>query len=488
MSASPSAPPTPHAPGSLRELLAVAVPLAVSTGSVSVAQVVDRVCLGWYDGDALAAAMPAGALHWALVAPFLGVAMTAGTFVAQHTAAGEPGQAAAAVWQSVWVAGAAALVFLLAVPLAGPVFALAGHPPGVRQYEVVYFTGLCVGGGPMVASFALSEWFGGRGETTTVMGVNLALAAVNILLTPPLVFGWGPVPECGAAGAAAATVTAFCVACGLYLFLLARGPAKAAGFYEAWRFDPAAARRLLRFGVPTGLGLLADVGAITVFLLLVGRLGAGPLAGSTLAFNLNSLCFLPAVGLGTATSILVGHRVGEGRAGLAARSAWLALAVGGAAMTVAGLVFLLVPDALVKAYVGDGSGFDPAGLDFLYDTAPVLLRFVAVYCLFDVLSLVCGGAVRGAGDTLFPFAWTTLCAWALMVAPAAWVVTRPGYLEDPAAGVAAAWACCTLYIVVCGTGMLGRFLGGKWKTMTVREGPASMEEPAPTLEPPAGRD
>ena len=463
----PPPPPSKYPPGSLRELLAVAVPLAVSTGSVSVAQVVDRAYLARWDPDALAAVMPAGMLHWALMSPFLGVAMTVNTFVAQATAAGRPREAAAAVWQGVWVAVAAGLLFAAAAPRAGDVFALAGHAPAVRNYEASYFRVLCLGGLPTVASFALAGWHGGRGETRTVMAVNLALAVVNVALDRVLIFGLGPVPAYGVAGAAAATGLAFASACGLYLWLLGRR----AGFFAAWRVDRDLMRRLLRYGVPTGLHFLADVAALTVFLMLVGRLGPDGLAATSLTFNLNSLCFLPAVGLGSAASILVGHRVGEGRPGLAVRTGWLAAGVGGAGMLASGALFWFAPGPLIELYVGDGRSFTPGELAALRSTAPALLKFVAAYSLFDVLAVVLGGAVRGAGDTTFPLLWTLACAWGLMVAPTAAVVFWGPLTGGPAwgerAGVIAAWACAAAYIALCGAGMAARFAGGKWQTMTV---------------------
>ena len=368
------------------------------------------------------------------------------------------------------MAVAAGVAFAALAPLAPAVFSLAGHTPAVERFEAEYFSVLCLGGLPTVASFALAGWHGGRGETRVVMAVNLALAVVNILLDRVLIFGLGPVPGYGVRGAAAATGLAFAFACGLYLFLLARER----GFLSAWRHDGALMRRLLRFGVPTGLHYLADVAALTMFLMLVGRLGADGLAATSLTFNLNSLCFLPAVGLGSAASILVGHRVGEGRAGLAVRTGWLAAAVGGCGMLLSGAAFWFFPGPLIDLYVGDGASFTERELAALRSVAPVLLRFVAAYSLFDVLAVVLGGAVRGAGDTTFPLVWTLVCAWGLMVAPTAavvwWEPLTGGTLTERQ-GVVAAWGCAAAYIAVCGLGMAGRFAGGKWRAMTVLERP-----------------
>ena len=464
-------PPSRHPAGSLRELLAVAAPLAISTGGVSVAQVADRAFLARFDPAALAASMPAGMLQWAVLSPFLGVGMTVGTFVAQHTAAGQPGKAAAAVWQGVWVAVAAALFFAALVPLAGPLFDWAGHGPEVRRQETIYFRTLCWAGLPTAASFALSGFYAGRGRTGVVMAVNVAAALVNIGLDWVLIFGrelpwgWGTIPSHGIAGAGAATGLSFAAACGLYLCAMTRGAGRAIRVFAHIRFDAGMMKRLLKIGAPTGLSMAADVAALTAFLFLVGRLGRNELAATTLAMNLNSLCFLPAIGLGSAATILVGHRIGEGRPESAPRTAWLAVAVGVAGMTVSGALFVFFPEPLISLYVGDGESFTAGELAALWATAPALLKFVAAYSVFDVLALAFGGAVRGAGDTTFPAVWTSLCAWGLMVVPTLWGVQSGAFAGRD--GVLWAWACCTAYIVAGGLGMAARFIGGKWRGMSV---------------------
>jgi multidrug resistance protein, MATE family len=75
---------TDPAPGSLRELLRIAIPLVLSSGSVSLVHTIDRVFLTWDSTDALAAAMPAGLLHWAVMSVLLGTSTYVNTFVAQY--------------------------------------------------------------------------------------------------------------------------------------------------------------------------------------------------------------------------------------------------------------------------------------------------------------------------------------------------------------------------------------------------------------------
>ena len=91
------------------------------------------------------------------------------------------------------------------------------------------------------------------------------------------------------------------------LFLRKRYRSKFATL-RGWRPDGPLLRRLLRYGVPNGVNFMLDIMAFTLFLLIVGRLGAVELAATNLAFNINSLAFMPLIGCGIAVSTMVGQR------------------------------------------------------------------------------------------------------------------------------------------------------------------------------------
>src|SRR5690606_29444861 len=76
-------PPDPSMGESLRQLLRIALPLILSSGSLSIQFVIDRMFLTWHSTEALAACMPAGMLHWTVLSLWLGTATYVNTFVAQ---------------------------------------------------------------------------------------------------------------------------------------------------------------------------------------------------------------------------------------------------------------------------------------------------------------------------------------------------------------------------------------------------------------------
>ena len=68
--------------------------------------------------------------------------------------------------------------------------------------------------------------------------------------------------------------------------------------------------RLWRFGIANGIQMCIDAGLWSVFLLLVGRIGAVELSATAIAFRLNNLTIMPVIGLARGMSTLVGQRHG----------------------------------------------------------------------------------------------------------------------------------------------------------------------------------
>jgi len=445
--------------GSFRELLAVAVPLVLSSGSISLMIAIDRLFLTWYSEDALAACTPAAALHWTVMSAFVGTINYTNAFVAQYEGAGRKDRVMASVWQAIFLAILAGVVFLGLVPFASAVFNAVGHAPNVRRLESQFFQTLCFGAVPMLLTMALGAFYSGRGKTRVVMYVDFLLAATNICLDPMLIFGLGPFPRLGIVGAALSTDIAYTVAVGAYLVLSLRSAdCIAYGFWKHVRVDKELVGRLLRYGLPTGLQMAVELSAFSVFLFLVGRLGTAELAATNLAFNINMLSFIPMMGVGMAVMTLVGKRIGEGRPALAVRTTWLAARSVATYMLVFCILFVVFPRTILLPFTDWHARSDMAGIR---DMVIVLLRFVAFYTFFDGMQIVFAFAIRGAGDTRFPFWYTLSTSWTVMVLPTYY------FISTGRGGLFAAWSACSTYICILGTGCLLRFLQGKWKSMSI---------------------
>ncbi|WP_299460887.1 MATE family efflux transporter [uncultured Gimesia sp.] len=448
-------------PGSLRELANVAVPLVLSCGSLSIMHVVDRIFLTWWSTDAVAAALPAGLIQWAAMSIAMGNATYVNTFIAQYEGAGQKQRVSESFWQGVYLALIWGAILLLGIPLSSHIFYWIGHVAEVQTLEVDYFSILCLGSGPALISMVLSCFYTGRSKTMVVMWINLASVLVNMILDYCLIFGAGPFPAMGIKGAAIATVIANISTMLFYVLIIcAKHEAREYGLFNHYRWNRELFLRLLRYGFPNGMLFFVDIVGFTLFVVLVGRFGKMELAATTIAFNLNSLAFIPMMGVGTAVMTLVGTRVGEGRPLLAVTTTWKAFAVSAAYMLLFIVIYIGFPELLLRPYEPE-----VVTAEFLQvkQMTVTLLRFAALFSFFDAMVVVFGSAIRGAGDTRFCMIYSLVAGWAVMVIPTflIWM-----YADEKLFG---SWTACTSYIAVLGIGYLIRFQAGHWKKMRVIE-------------------
>lgn len=458
------------AEGGYREFIVMAFPLILSTGAWSVQHFVNRMFLTWYSPETVAASMPAGMANFTIFSAFLGTVSYVDVFVAQYYGANRRHMIGPAIWQGIYLSAAAALVVAAFAPFSRAIFDIFGHDPLVREHEITYFRILCLGSFPPLAAAVMSGFYAGRGKTWTIVMVNSAGTAVNILLDYLLIFGRAGFPELGIKGAAIATVSAGIFSFLFYALLITRK--KYDGEYHTrrgWRLSPALLTRIVRFGVPSGLHFSLDTAGFTLFILLMGTLGTVNLAATNIAFNISTLAFMPMIGAGIAASVLVGQYLGREKPELAARSAFSGFHLAFVYMGSISLSYVLAPGIFLAPYA---SKADPATFSAIRDIVVVLLRFVAVYSMFDAMNLVFAAAVKGAGDTHFVLRMSAAVSLFVLVLPTyvALVVLKQGLYTG--------WTIASAYIAVLGLSFLFRFLAGKWKTMRVIEAPVPVVPPS----------
>lgn len=458
--------------GGYREVLIIAVPLILSTATWSVQHFVDRMFLTWYSPETIAAAMPAGMLSFTVISIFMGTAGYVSTFVAQYYGARRYHRIGPALWQGVYMSLIGGLVMLGIIPFAGPAFELIGHSPSIQQHEVIYFQIMCLGGGAYIGSYALSGFFSGRGKTWPVMWVNAATTVVNLVLDYALIFGYWGFPELGIRGAAIATVIAGVFSLLVFfVLLLSGGNDRIYHTRKGWRLEKGLFVRLLRFGFPSGMQFFLEIAGFTGFVLVVGRLGTASLAATNIAFNINTLAFMPMIGCGIAISVLVGQYLGAQKPDIAQSAVYSGFHLTFIYMASIAAAYVLVPDLFVAPFAHQA---DPRGFAEIYGYAVVLLRFVAIYCIFDTMNIIFCSAIKGAGDTRYVMIMTTILSLFVLILP---VYLALEILEF---GLMVAWVFATVYIILLGVTFYIRFLGGKWKSMRVIELEAQVPKIRPT--------
>lgn len=428
--------------------------------STTIMEFTDRIFLGHYSLEAIAAALPAGILHFVIICFFMGVINYTNVFVAQYSGAGEPEKVGASIWQGLYCAMLGAL-FLLGVSFfSEELFIWGGHGPEVRKLEAIYFRILCFGAGPALISVSLSCFFSGRGYTRPVMLVNLFAACMNIPLDYALINGKLIFPELGIAGAALATTMAWGITALCFIWLVfTKKNNQLFAVWRARRFDGELFGRLMKFGLPGGVQFFMEIFAITFFVFMTGRLGKLELAATNIALTINSLAFTPMLGFHVGISTIVGQAIGRGEPAIGARAVTNSLHLTFTYMALVVMVFLFVPEWLLRLFRPQGMG--TVEFEAMVETGVVLLRFVSLYTFFDALALTFSGALKGAGDTPFVMKTMLFCSIVIMVIPAYLAVEVFG------GGLFEVWCVATAFISSLGIAFWLRYKSGKWQGMNV---------------------
>lgn len=440
-------------PGSAAQLLRIAVPLIITTSSQSIMQFVGRMFLSWYSADALAACVPGGIMSFTIISFFMGMCGYTSVFVANYHGQRRRASLSVALWQGV-IVGAVSWLFIIAfVPVGNFLIGITHHAPEIKILERQYFTILTMFGGLVVINNALAGFFTGRGRTGITMAVTLVGNILNIFLTYILVFGKFGFPAMGIKGAAyAAVIGSFSIT--VIFLCLVLGPKARKQFrtHRLFGFNPAAAWRLIKYGLPNGFGFFMDIFSISVFTFFTGNIDKLSLAASNIVITLQMIVFMPLLGMAIAGQILMGQYVGRKLPQYGIKTTYTALKVGAGYVAIITILFLTIPQFFTGMFAG---GVMSADMDIiLAKTGPLML----ILCLFiwgDLGYLVFGDAIRGAGDTKFHMKAMIVCSL-LLIAGSYVIISVLGL------GITVAWLWITAYACATGAVMAWRFFSRRW--------------------------
>lgn len=444
----------------MKALLVVAWPLIVANSFWNLQLTIDRIYLGTYSTEALAAAMAVMGVFWVPMALLQQTASYVTTFVAQYFGAKEEEKIGACMWQAIHVSTFGGLAFLLLNFGSAWFFSLVGHAPTIQQLEVDYYNSLAYSALPTALVAAISGFYTGLGQTKTVMKINFVGMLLNVILDYFMILGKFGFPKMGIVGAGYATALATygAAAYGGYLLFSSQHEARYK-ILSAWRLQMALIKQFLKYGLPSGLQWALEGLAFTAFLIIMGRMVNGDvaLASSSIAVTVMMLSVLPSLGVAQAVLTLVGQHLGANEPREAEQVTWDGVKVSILYMACVATTFFLFPEFYLSWFHNDQNAALWSSVTLL---VPVLLKIVGVFTLLDSMYLNVSFALKGAGDTRFVSLMALTIPWPIMVLPAF-------LLRERENAVTIAWCFAAVYSFVITTILILRFRGGKWKSMSV---------------------
>lgn len=290
-----------------REVLAIAVPMILSNGTVPLVGIVDTAVVGQLKDPALIGGVALGStifamLFWAF--GFLRMGTTGLT--AQAAGAGNRGEIAANLYRPLIIAAAAgALLFILHVPATLLALRLSGGSAEVQTATAAYFGVRIVSAPATLANFTLIGWFMGLARANFALALQLFQNAINIALAAVFVLVLGK----GVEGAALAAVCAEYAALAAGL-IIAGGLVRGTGGMRIRVFEPQAFKRLIAVNVDIMIRTICLMFAFTFFAVQGARLGDTALAANSVLRGLSDLSAYVLDGFAFAAEVLVGQAVG----------------------------------------------------------------------------------------------------------------------------------------------------------------------------------
>jgi putative MATE family efflux protein len=385
------------------------------------------------------------------------LAVTTGTMalVARFTGAGDPAMASHVFRQSILLGIAQSVLMGAAgIAIAPTVMRLLGATPEVAVEGVTYLRIIFVGIAALTLDFSIASTFRGAGDSVTPLRIMAWVVVFNIVGNYLLIFGVGPFPALGVAGAAWATVASRAVGAGMgwYRLLYGRGgwDYKSGSWFPDWEMM----RRVLRIGVPTALEGLMRAGSGVAFLAIIARTAPGPtaVAAHTVGLQLEAFARMPSFGISVGATSLVGQRLGAGEPDAAERAGWASVEVGMWLMSLLGLLLFVTARPVARLFSDD-----PATVVLTVH----YLRILAVAQPLFMIAVVLSGALRGGGDTQYPMWVSFLAGWVFLLPLGYWVAIHLGW------GPEAAWVAMAGNYAVSALLVILRFRGGRWRTMQV---------------------
>jgi putative MATE family efflux protein len=436
-----------------RAILLLAVPMVLEMIMESVFAVADIFWVSKLGADAVATVALTESMLVIVYAFAMGLSMGATAVVARRIGEKDPQGAARAAVQAIVLGVALAVVVGVVGAWLGPqLLVLMGASPQVLAIGSGFPRVMLGGSVTVLLLFLINAAFRGAGDATVAMRTLWLANAINIVLGPFLVFGWGPFPQMGVTGAAVATTIGRGVGVVYQLRALAIGRGHLAVRREHLRLDFGIMRTIVRLSgtamLQAFIGTTSWVGLVRI----VAAFGSAAVAGYGIAIRVVLFALLPSWGMANAAATLVGQNLGAGQPDRAEQAVWRAsfynlLFLGGV-----GLLFVLFGESIVRGFTTD-----PAVVAY----GSSALRIISAGFLFYAFGMVVTQAFNGAGDTWTPTLINLFGFW-LWEIPLAWVLAGPlGYgPRGVFIAILAAFSATAVASVVL-------FRRGRWKRVRV---------------------
>jgi multidrug resistance protein, MATE family len=427
----------------VQPMLRLAIPIVLAELGWMTMSIVDTIMVGHQHDSAVAiGAVSLSSILYYVVAIFgTGLMLGLDTLVSQSYGAGDLEDAHRSLVNGVYLSLGLTPVLMGVVWVWGPVVRLLKIDAAVTGQAIPYLYALNWGTLPLLLYFAFRRYLQGVNLVKPVMFSLLSANLVNFVGNWAFIYGHWGFRAMGTVGSGWSTCVArVYMALVLMVYAVYHDARHKTGLRRASRL-PHFPRvwELLNLGFPAASQIGVELAVFGLATMLIGKLGALPLASHQIALNTVSFTYMVPLGIGSAAAVRVGQALGRRDAHGASRAGWTALTLGASFMACMAVALWTVPEYIARIYTPDAA---------VIRAASTLLFIGAFFQLFDGLQSVATGALRGAGDTRTPLVCHLVYYWAVGLPLGAYLCFRAGW------GVMGLWTGLCVALILIGSTLL----------------------------------
>ena len=441
-----------------RKIAIITLPAFVELVMSTLFGMVDMVMVGRLGPAAITAVGLTNQPFMLLLSIFAAVNIGTTTLVAWQIGAGRPEEAQRVTRQTLVIGLLLGTVISgLGVLVAPVIVRFMGAGPDVIGNSTIYFQIVAAGLVFQALNMGITAALRGAGETKIPMFYNVGSNLFNVFGNYVLIYGKLGFPQWGVAGAAVSTSFSRFLACiaGLYVLYGSRHSIIQLKPGDDYRLHRPTVKKIFDIGLPAALEQFILQSGLMLFAKTVSGLGTLSFAAHQIGLNISGLSFAPSMAFGVASTTLVGQSLGADNVEQAERYAnvvhKIALVVG----AINGLLFILFSHPMARLYTADPAVATAAG---------TVLKILALSLPGQSTQLSLAGALRGAGDTMYPLYASATGIWIFRVV-VAFIFVRIFHW-----GLIGAWVAFVLDQYTRSAVVYLRFRSGKWKYTKARLG------------------
>jgi putative MATE family efflux protein len=310
---------------------------------------------------------------------------------------------------------------IIGIFFAGPFISTQTSSLEIRAYGAEYLSIICCLSFGIFYQITFERLLQSTGKTIFSMISQASGALINIIFDPLLIFGIGPFPEMGVAGAAYATILGQVIASMIGLFCnLKFNNEIHIRFKNILKPDATTIKDIYFVGVPSIL--MMSIGSVMTYMmnLILGAFSSTATAVFGVYFKLQSFFFMPVFGLNNGLIPVLAYNYGARNKDRIKEALRFALLLAVSIMIIGTVCFLTIPSLLLSMFNAseDMITIGIPAVRIISLSFPIAGVCIAMGSIFQAFSMSFYSLIVSVGRQL------------VVLIPAAWLLAQTGNLSN----------------------------------------------------------